>query len=73
MLDKFFSDNFGEFVTEMVVVVDKEAYEAKDDSELSVEQALTETVEGGKIGVLNVDPKSLDLRAPGKLQILIST
>ncbi len=50
----------------MVVVVDKDAYEAKDDSELSVEQALTETVEGGKIGVLNVDPKSLDLRAPGK-------
>lgn len=49
----------------MVVVVDKDAYEAKDDSELSVEQALTETVEGGKIGVLNVDPKSLDLRAPG--------
>ena len=57
----------------MVVVVDKEAYDAKDDSELSVEQALTETVEGGKIGVLNVDPKSLDLRAPGKRQKLEST
>jgi hypothetical protein len=60
-----FSDNFGEFFAEMVVVVDKDAYDAKDQSEMTVEQALTETVERGKIGLLSVDRKSLDLRAPG--------
>jgi hypothetical protein len=59
------SDKFGEFVVDMVVIVDKTVYDAKEDFEMTVEQALTEEVEDGKLGLLNVDPKSLELRAPG--------
>ena len=53
----------------MVVVVDKTAYDAKEDFEMTVEQALTEEVEDGKLGLLNVDPKSLELRAPGNQKL----
>ncbi len=60
-----FSDRFGEFVVDMIVVVDKDTYDKKEEFDMTVEQALAETVDGGKIGVLNVDPKSLELRAPG--------
>ena len=56
----------------MVVVVDKDAYDAKDPAEMTVEKALTDTVQGGKIGLLSVDPKSLDLRAPGITHYTIS-
>ncbi len=49
----------------MIVVVDKDTYDKKEEFDMTVEQALAETVDGGKIGVLNVDPKSLELRAPG--------
>ena len=41
------SDKFGEFVIDMVVIVDKTVYDAKEDFEMTVEQALTEEVEDG--------------------------
>jgi hypothetical protein len=66
---KIYSDRFGEFVVDMIVVVDKTAYDGKEDFEMTVEQALTETVDAGKIGVLSVDPKSLELRAPGSTRL----
>jgi len=55
----------GEFTSDMVVVVDKEEYDAKSNSDLSVEQAFEESVQGGRIGILSVDPASLQLRSPG--------
>ncbi len=67
------SDKFGEFVVDMVVVVDKTVYDAKEDFEMTVEQALTEEVEDGKLGLLNVDPKSLELRAPGNNYKVLSS
>lgn len=60
-----FSDRFGEFDVDMIIVVDKESYDRKEEYERTVEQALAETLESGKIGLLSVDPKSLELRAPG--------
>ena len=60
-----FSDRLGEFVADMIVVVDKDTYDKKEDFEMTVEQAFAETVESGKVGLLSVDPKSLELRAPG--------
>ncbi len=56
----------------MVVIVDKTVYDAKEDFEMTVEQALTEEVEDGKLGLLNVDPKSLELRAPGNNNKVLS-
>ena len=49
----------------MVVIVDKEDYDAKDNGAMTVEKALEETAEGGRIGNLRIDPKSLTMRAPG--------
>merc|ERR1712183_297834 len=43
-----------------MVIVDKNEFEAVPEA-LTVEQALQQTVEGGKIGNLAVDPKSLSL------------
>lgn len=48
----------------MVVVVDKDIYDAKSVEEPSVEQAFQETVQEGRIGILSVDPTSLQLRSP---------
>ena len=67
------SDKFGEFIVDMVVIVDKTLYDAKEDFEMTVEQALTKEVEDGKLGLLNVDPKSLKLRAPGNNNKVLSS
>jgi len=63
-ITKFSSDNQGEFYTDMVVVVDKEQFEKGGENEvekLTVETALQETVEGGRVGNLFVDPQSLTM------------
>jgi hypothetical protein len=49
-----------EFVANLVVVVDKEEFEAEADP-LTVETALLETMAGGRLGHLKVDPNSLEL------------
>lgn len=49
----------------MLVVVDKEEYEAKAEDSMSVEKALKDTARGGNIGGLKIDPQSLTMRAPG--------
>ena len=56
---------FGQFIAEMLVVVDKEEYEAKAEESMSVEKALKDTARGGNIGGLKIDPQSLTMRAPG--------
>ena len=61
-----FSDDFGEFVADMVIVVDQEEYEAKCNDCMTVEKALKETAKGGQIGNLKVDPQSLTMKAPSK-------
>ncbi len=65
----FCSDDFGEFVADMVIVVDKENYEAKDVSDTTVEEALEDTANGGRIGNLQIDPQSLKMKAPGMLSM----
>ena len=61
----FCSDDFGEFVAEMVVVVDKEEHDAKNNGDMTVKKALEDTARGGRLGALKVDPESLTLREPG--------
>ena len=61
----FFSEGQGEIESDLMVVVDKNQFEAEPDP-LTVEEALQQTVEGGKIGNLRVDPKSLSLDGVGK-------
>ena len=49
----------------MVVIVDKEDYDAKNNADMTVEKALEDTARGGRIGNLKIDPESLTMRAPG--------
>merc|ERR1739848_47677 len=58
------SNNFGEFVAEMVVVIDKEAHEANTDDSMTAQQALKNAANKGSIGNLKVDPASLSLKEP---------
>ena len=55
-----FSKNQGEFVTDLVVVLDKNEFEAEEEK-LTVEDALKQTVTGGRVGSLVVDPESLTM------------
>ena len=64
----YFSEGQGEFESDLMVIVDKNEFEAVPEA-LTVEQALQQTVEGGKIGNLAVDPKSLSLDGVGKSYI----
>eukprot|EP00092_Neocalanus_flemingeri_P024776 GFUD01026865.1.p1 GENE.GFUD01026865.1~~GFUD01026865.1.p1 ORF type:complete len:678 (-),score=153.52 GFUD01026865.1:380-2230(-) len=56
----FFSENQGEFESDLMVFIDKNEYEAVPEA-LTVEEALQQTVEGGRVGNLDVDPNSLSL------------
>ena len=49
----------------MVVVVDKEEHDAKNNGDMTVKKALEDTARGGRLGALKVDPESLTLREPG--------
>ena len=60
---------FGEFLADMMVVVNKDEYESKDVEQMTVEKAVGEVARGGRVGNLKVDPESLELKAPGKLKI----
>jgi len=54
----------GEFVTDLMVLVDKNVFEDANEP-MSVKKALEEIVESEKIGgIYSVDPKSLDLKDP---------
>jgi len=58
----FYSEGQGEFDSDLMIIVDKNEFEAVPESEaLTVEEALQKTVEGGKIGNLEVDPPSLSV------------
>jgi len=57
---KFSSKNQGEFVTDLIIVLDKNTFEG-EDNKLTVEKALKDTVSGGRVGSLNVDPESLTM------------
>jgi hypothetical protein len=61
----YFSEGQGEFESDLVVIVDKNEFEAVPEA-LTVEEALQQTVEGGKIGNLRVDRESLSLDGVGK-------
>ena len=65
MIHRTDDGKFGQFIAEMLVVVDKVEYEAKVEDSMSVEKALKDTANGGKIGSLKIDPQSLTMRAPG--------
>ena len=55
---------FGEFEAQMLVVVDQKEYEAKQD-DMTVEEAIKETFDEGRVGNLKVEPESLVTKAPG--------
>jgi len=57
----FYSDNQGEFYTDLVVVLDKNEFESVEDKEVTVASALEETVSGGRLGSLRLDPQSLTM------------
>ena len=65
----FCSKSFGEFVAEIVVIVDKEEWDARGDTAnaMSVEKALEKAARSGRIGSLQVDTESLKLKEAGKL------
>ena len=63
--DVFYSKGQGEFDADLVVIVDKNEFDAVPEA-LTVEEALRQTVEGGRIGNLAVDPNSLSLDGVGK-------
>ena len=67
-----FSKSFGEFVAEIVVIVDKEEWDARGDTAnaMSVEKALDKAAKSGRIGSLQVDTESLKLKEAGKLSIM---
>ena len=50
-----------------MVVVDKDEYDAKTN-EMTIEKALKNTANGGRLGSLYIDPNSLTIREPSKLQ-----
>ena len=56
---------FGEFLADMMVVVNKDEYEAKQAGDMTVEKAIKDVAISGKVGNLQVDPQSLELKAPG--------
>ena len=55
----------------MVVVVDKEEHDAKNNGDMTVKKALEDTARGGRLGALKVDPESLTLREPGIFNSLL--
>lgn len=55
---------FGEFEAEMLVVVNRDEYQAKPEDAMTVEKAIKSTVNEGRVGNLKVEPESLKLRAP---------
>lgn len=69
VVTKFKSAEFGEFTADMIVVIDKQEYDAKTDDKMTVEKALKETAQGGQIGNLKIDPQSLTMRAPGNSSV----
>ena len=60
---------FGEFVAEMLVTVDKDAYEKKESGSTTVEDAVRDAFGSGRVGNLKVEPESLVMKAPGKTKI----
>ena len=48
-----------------MVVVDKTEYELNEDENVKVPKVLEETVQGGRVGALHVDPESLVYQEPG--------
>lgn len=69
LIDFIFSKSFGEFVAEIVVIVDKGEWDARGDTAnaMSVEKALEKAAKSGRIGSLQVDTESLKLKEAGKL------
>ena len=65
MIYFYFSKGQGEFESDLVVILDKNDFEAQPEA-ITVEEALQKAVDGGKIGNLAVDPKSLSLDDVGK-------
>ena len=61
----FYSKNSGEFIADFMVVVDKDEYDAKTN-EMTIEKALKNTANGGRLGSLYLDPDSLTIREPSK-------
>merc|ERR1712117_409131 len=58
----FYSEGQGEFDSDLMIIVDKNEFEAVPESDaLTVEDALQLTVDGRKIGNLHVDPSSLSV------------
>ena len=55
-----FSENQGEIVPEFVVILDQMEFEAQNSS-LTVDSVLRETVREGRVGALYVDPESLTM------------
>lgn len=55
--------NFGELEAEMLVVVDKEAYETEGGD---VKESLKSIADSGKVGSHQVEPQSLIVKEPGK-------
>jgi hypothetical protein len=64
----FFSRQDGEFETDIVVLVDKNEFES-EESPLTVEAALKDTVSRGRIGIFKVQPSSLSLDGVGKFVV----
>ena len=65
--DLFHSEGQGEFDSDLMIIVDKNEFEAVPEADaLTVEDALQLTVNGGKIGNLHVDPNSLSLDGVGR-------
>jgi len=60
IISRLFSDNQGEFISDLRVVVDQDKYTEKED-DLTVEDALQKTVGEGRVGRLYVDPESLTM------------
>merc|ERR1719334_1425855 len=56
----FFSKQHEEFDTDVVVILDKDQFEAASDP-MTVEEALQLALGRGRLGALKVDPTSLDL------------
>ena len=60
-----FSEQQGEIEAKFMVIVDKTEFEADPDS-LTVEEALSKTVEAEKIGIFKVDRDSLSVGETGE-------
>jgi hypothetical protein len=57
---------FGELKAELLVVVDRNEYEAAGDEGSKVENVLKDVIAEGRVGNLQVEPESLVIRSPGK-------